>query len=118
MHILYVDDEPSMLELTKSYLEATEDAEVVTCSSAREALGLIPSESFDAVISDYQMPEMDGIELLKAVRRDWPHIPFILFTGRGNKIRVVSPFFFQPNHWVHNVLDMDERPESREATDR
>ncbi len=85
MRILYVDDEPKLLEIAKSFIEATSDAEVVTCGSAAEALDLIPSQGYKAVISDYQMPEMDGIEFLKIVRQRWPSMPFILFTGRGRE---------------------------------
>ncbi len=85
MRILYVDDEPKLLEIAKSYIEATSDAEVVTCGSAAEALELIPSQGYKAVISDYQMPEMDGIEFLKVVRSRWPSLPFILFTGKGRE---------------------------------
>jgi CheY-like chemotaxis protein len=46
---------------------------------------LITSQHFDAVISDYQMPGMGGIELLKAVRSKGSNVPFVLFTGRGRE---------------------------------
>ena len=58
---------------------------VRTCSSGTEAMQLILSDDFNAVISDYQMPGMDGIDLLKAVRERRPTLPFVLFTGKGRE---------------------------------
>lgn len=74
-----------MLEVTKSFLEAIGEAEVLTCGSAIEALELIPNQRVKAIVSDYQMPGMDGIEFLKVVRARWPNMPFILFTGKGRE---------------------------------
>ncbi len=83
--ILYVDDERPLLELTKSYLESKGDFEVEICNCPEEALGRIRDSTFDAIISDYQMPIMDGIELLKHVRNENIDTPFIIFTGRGRE---------------------------------
>lgn len=88
--LLYVDDEPALLELCRVFLEREGDISVVTVHSAGEALERIKNERFDAVISDYQMPELDGITLLKKVRAASPDIPFILFTGRGREEIVIE----------------------------
>ena len=58
---------------------------VRTVVTGKEALDLLGHTDFDAIISDYQMPEMDGIELLKTVRKTFGNIPFILFTWRGRR---------------------------------
>lgn len=42
------------------------------------------NEPIDCIIGDYQMPGMDGIELLRAVRAEFPDLPFVLFTGKGS----------------------------------
>ena len=84
--LLYVDDEPALLEIGQVFLEGTGEFTVRTVVSGREALDLLGRASFDAIISDYQMPEMDGIELLKAVRKTSGNIPFILFTTGGEEI--------------------------------
>ncbi len=55
-----------------------------------EALTLLKSKTFDLVISDYQMPDMDGIAFLKAVRERFGDLPFILFTGRGREEVVIE----------------------------
>jgi len=83
--VLYVDDEEGLLEIAKLFLERTGEFTVETISSARGALDLLASRSFDAIISDYQMPEIDGIGFLKTARSQFGDIPFILFTGRGRE---------------------------------
>ncbi|MCD6209657.1 MAG: response regulator [Methanophagales archaeon] len=88
IRILHVDDEPADLEITRILIkrEAKRDFEIVGVLSAKEALKRLETEHFDAIIADYKMPEMDGIELLEAVRGSedvYAHVPFILFTGKG-----------------------------------
>ncbi len=88
--LLYVDDEPDLLDLCKIFLEREGEFSVVTVTSAPGALQLLKERTFDAIISDYQMPVMDGIEFLKKVRMDFKDIPFILFTGRGREEVVIE----------------------------
>lgn len=91
MHaILYVDDEPDLLELGKLFLEQSDDMRVETVRSPREALERIASTHFDCIVSDYLMPEMDGIAFLKVVRSRPDRIPFILYTGRGREDVVID----------------------------
>ena len=88
--LLYVDDEPDLLDLCKLFLEREGEFSVVTVTSAPDALELLKERTFDAIISDYQMPAMDGIEFLKKVRIDFKDTPFILFTGRGREEVVIE----------------------------
>jgi PAS domain S-box-containing protein len=88
--VLYVDDEPDLLEIGKLFLEKDGRLSVDVITSAPGALSLMASTSYDAIISDYQMPEMDGIEFLKQVRSSGNSIPFILFTGRGREEIVIK----------------------------
>jgi PAS domain S-box-containing protein len=88
--ILYVDDEPTLLELGKLFLERTGQCSVDTVSSAPQALKKLNSKPYDAIISDYEMPEMNGIEFLKTVRTSGNQLPFILFTGRGREEVVIQ----------------------------
>jgi PAS domain S-box-containing protein len=88
--ILYVDDEEALLDLGKIFLERDGTMAVETLTSAAAALDRIKSVPFDVVISDYQMPDMDGIEFLKAVRARFSDLPFILFTGRGREEVVIQ----------------------------
>ena len=88
--VLYVDDEPDLLEVVRLYLERTGEFDVTTSTSAQKALSGPAIRSCDAIISDYQMPGMDGIMFLKAVREQFGDLPFILFTGRGREEVVIE----------------------------
>jgi len=87
IQVLMVDDDPVIMELTKTFLEKSGSISVDMVSSARAAIEKLLTEAsrYDVVVSDYAMPEMDGITLLKAVRERDPEIPFILFTGRSRE---------------------------------
>ncbi|WP_424004084.1 response regulator [Haloarcula salina] len=82
---LVVDDSDFFAEMTADTLTQEHDIDAVAATGASEALERLESGGFDCVVSDYEMPEMDGLELLDEIRRDNPSIPFILLTGRGDE---------------------------------
>ena len=88
--VLYVDDERGLLEIGKLFLEETGQFKVDIITSAQAALALIHTKNYDAIISDYQMPGVDGIGFLKELRTSGNPIPFILFTGRGREEVVIQ----------------------------
>jgi|GEM_PF-1557733 len=83
--VLYIDDEPALLDIGKGFLELSGQLEVSIEKSALRALARLSKETFDVVISDYQMPELNGLELLTALRARGDLTPFIIFTGRGRE---------------------------------
>ena len=85
IRVLCVDDETSFLISTKQILELKGAFHVETVSSVNKALQKVGSETFDVIVSDYQMPEKDGLDLLKELRENGNYIPFILFTGKGRE---------------------------------
>ena len=88
--ILYVDDEPELLGLCKIFLEQDREFQVTPIASVEEGLDCLAKKPFDVIISDYQMPNIDGLEFLKRVRAKNEDIPFILFTGRGREEVVIE----------------------------
>ncbi|MFW9914638.1 MAG: response regulator [Candidatus Thorarchaeota archaeon] len=84
--VLLVDDDKVLLEIAEAYLVKTQPAiQLVTTTSGFDALRLLTKEHFDVVVVDYQMPDMDGLELLERLRAQGNFIPFIMFTGRGRE---------------------------------
>ncbi|MDD5143061.1 PAS domain S-box protein [Methanoregula sp.] len=90
IRVLYVDDERDLLEVGKLFLEESGEFSVTTIVSPNAALDLLQKEHFDAIVSDYQMDELDGIRFLQAARERFPIVPFILFTGRGREEVVIQ----------------------------
>jgi PAS domain S-box-containing protein len=86
IEVLHVDDDLQYAELTATYLHRENerlDVEIVT--SASEGLTAIAQNDFDCIISDYDMPDQNGIEFLQAIRETEPELPFILYTGKGSE---------------------------------
>lgn len=84
--VLLVDDERSFLELTKIYLEKEGGLNVITSPSAREGLKILDERDIDVIVSDYQMPGMDGLGFLEEVKKNREmQIPFIIFTEKGRE---------------------------------
>ena len=98
--VLYVDDEPSLLEICKEFLEQSGALVIDTCLSADEARERLASKRYDAIVSDYQMPVMNGIEFLKYVRMNHGDIPFILFTGKGREEVVIEALNFGADFYL------------------
>jgi len=90
--VLCVDDDPDYLDITKNCLDEPGVMRVTTALSVPLALKEMEKNKFDVVVSDYQMPGMNGIEFLRAIRKENPHLPFILFTGKGGKDIVIEAF--------------------------
>ena len=90
LSILYVDDEPDLLEIGKLFLEESGVYTIDTSISAADALIRLEQKKFDAIISDYQMPGMDGIKFLQVLRNRGDKIPFIIFTGRGREEVIIE----------------------------
>lgn len=109
--VLYVDDERAFLDLGKIFLERNGELFLESAQSGKEALEKLRSNSYDAIVSDYQMPELDGIELLKEVRQSYDYIPFILFTGKGREEIVIEAI----NHGADFYLQKGGSPTAQFA---
>ena len=78
--VLVVDDDPKLTAVTSAYLGRLDDVAVEARADPEAALARL-DETVDCVVSDYEMPEMDGLDVLATVRRDHPGMPVILFSG-------------------------------------
>ncbi|MFN3395461.1 MAG: sigma-54-dependent transcriptional regulator [Thermodesulfovibrionales bacterium] len=86
--ILIVDDEINTLRVLKTALGKS--YEITTARNAEEALSILDSGGVNLILSDYRLPDMDGIELLKRVRGRLPDIPFVIITAYGTIERAVE----------------------------
>ena len=85
IRVLHVDDDNGFLKVAKQCLEVQGEIVVDTASSVNEALEKLKKKDYDAIVSDYQMPDKDGLEFLKELRQKGNTIPFIVFTGKGRE---------------------------------
>jgi glycosyltransferase involved in cell wall biosynthesis/CheY-like chemotaxis protein len=83
--VLLVEDDPDVLELTRLFLERDLELNIDVCSSVKEALRKLNQKIYNVIVSDYIMPEIDGIQLLKTLKFQGIETPFILFTGKGGE---------------------------------
>jgi DNA-binding NtrC family response regulator len=88
--IVIVDDEEMVLTSLSTFLSLETDYEIKTFTSAKGALEFITDNTIDLVISDYLMPEMDGISFLARVRELKPEIPRIILTGYADKENAIK----------------------------
>ncbi len=88
--IVIVDDEDMVLTSLNSFLNLETDYDVKTFVSVKEALEYIKTGRVDLVVSDYLMPEMDGISFLGKVREIKPEVPRIILTGYADKENAIK----------------------------
>ena len=103
--VLYVDDEPVLLEIAKIFLEKSQEFTIDITTSANEVLKSDKIKSYDAIISDYQMPGMDGITFLKHVHTEYGDIPFIIFTGKGREDVVIAALNNGADFYLNKGID-------------
>lgn len=108
IRVLHVYDEPGLLKIAKQLLETEGQFQVDTASTAEEAREKMKKETYDAVVSDYQMSGKDGLELLKDLRQNESAVPFIIFTGKGREEIAIKAL----NLGADRYLDKNGDPET------
>ena len=83
--VLVVEDSPVMRGLIGSLVDEIEDIEAVEVENGLEALRVLPKESFDLIITDINMPNINGLELLSFIRNNPQHVntPVLVVTTEG-----------------------------------
>lgn len=105
--VLLVDDEKDFLEVMAERM-AARGIEVSTASSAAEAIRLAEKESFDAIIVDLMMPEMDGIEALKLLKKKKPETQVILLTGHATLEKGIEAMKLGAVDFLEKPADMNQ----------
>ncbi|OLS27294.1 MAG: Response regulator SaeR [Candidatus Heimdallarchaeota archaeon LC_3] len=111
IRILHVDDEEFFLEasntlLKKDYLHKF-NIDMITFRSVKPALELLKREDVDVIISDYQMPDVDGLEFLSILREANNNTPFIILTGRGREEVVIKALNLGADYYIQKGLDIN-----------
>jgi PAS domain S-box-containing protein len=109
IHVLHVDDDREFVELAALLLER-ESASLSVTTETNVAAGLerIESSPVDCVVSDYDMPRLDGLEFLRAVREREPDLPFVLFTGKGSEEIASAAISAGVNDYLQKVSGTDQ----------
>jgi len=101
INILFVDDDVDVLKQSEIMLSKQDDEfDIETAVSGEEALDLLSKDDFDIIISDYKMPSMDGIELLKNVRDKNIEKPFIILTAAGDEETAMDALNFGADRYI------------------
>jgi PAS domain S-box-containing protein len=86
IRVLHVEDEQALAELVAEMLHREHNLfSVETVPNASEGLERLEADSYDCIVSDYDMPGQNGIEFLENLREEYPDLPFILYTGKGSE---------------------------------
>lgn len=113
--LLIVDDEPDILESLRMIIEAAGEVDVLCAASGREALGILADRPVDLILSDYKMPEMNGLEFLQQAQKIAPGTERMLITAypdldlalkaineQGVRNVIVKPF--DPDAVIDNIF--------------
>lgn len=107
IRVLHVDDDLSMLEISKQILMDMGNFEIVTAFCVDEAFKKLSTGQFDVVISDYEMPQKNGLQFLESLRDQRNGIPFILFTGKGREEVAINALNLGADGYINKTGDTE-----------
>ena len=107
IRILIVEDEALMSNLLGSFF-AEQQFRTSACTSGEEALARIESERYDLVLSDINLPEMSGLELLERIRATRPDLPVIVMTAFGSISSAVEAMKLGAEDYISKPFQLDE----------
>ena len=92
INILVVDDFPTMRRIVRTLLKELGFSNVEEAEDGREALAKLREGQFDLVVSDWNMPNLDGLEMLKQIRADdaLKHLPVLMVTAEAKKENIIA----------------------------
>jgi DNA-binding NtrC family response regulator len=104
--VLLVDDEKDFLEVLGERM-TIRGMDVSTTASAAEALKITENQSFDAIVLDLMMPEMDGLQLLQSIKAKNPELQVILLTGHGSIEKGVEAMRLGAMDFIEKPADLE-----------
>ena len=118
MKIMLVDDEKRFLETTRKLL-ARKGLEILTANSGRQALDILQGKRVHIVVLDVKMPDMDGIETLKAIKKHHPMVEVIMLTGHATVESAIDGLKSGATDYLMKPTGIDELIEkAQEAFDK
>jgi DNA-binding NtrC family response regulator len=105
--ILVIDDAIDTLEMMTAYLKA-EGYESVTSETGKHALELIDAENFEVVLTDLQLPDLNGIELVKQIKERSPETEIIMISGYGSVSKAVEATKAGAFYFIEKPIEFDE----------
>jgi DNA-binding NtrC family response regulator len=106
IRVLHVDDDSSLLEISKQIMmDMDASLEFDSINSVDEAFKKLSIGQYDVVISDYEMPQKNGLQFLKELREQKNQIPFILFTGKGREEVAINALNLGANRYINKNGD-------------
>jgi DNA-binding NtrC family response regulator len=105
--ILIAEDEKTQRDLLEGFLRK-EGFSVEAVGNGREALGKLEGDPFDVVLLDYKMPELDGLQTLKEIRRLYPDLPVVMMTAYGTVETAVACMKQGALDYLTKPIDLDE----------
>ena len=115
--VLIVDDQQSMRGIAKYILNQLGFKDIIEAKSGRDALGKLEKSNVDLIISDWNMDDIDGLTLLKVIRKHprTQTMPFIMATGRSDKEQVKEAISFGVNNYIIKPFDASTMKKRIEA---
>ncbi len=107
LRVLLVDDEQEFLEPMAARL-AHRYISCMTAQSGEQALRLLNKDAFDCAVVDVRMPVMDGLELLRRIRKDFPNLPVILLTGHASVELGIQGMELGAFEYLMKPVELDE----------
>ncbi|MFW9787748.1 MAG: PAS domain S-box protein [Candidatus Thorarchaeota archaeon] len=107
--VLFIDDDEDTLYIAKNYLGNDSRFDISFCSSSQKALRKLKQDNFDLIVSDHEMPDITGLNLLETLRRKGEDIPFIIFTGRSREDLAITALNLGAAYFVKKGGDSESQ---------
>jgi CheY-like chemotaxis protein len=109
IRVLHIDDDPGFLSISKEILYGMNtNFKIDFVLNAEEAEQRLATQDYDVVVADYELPTLNGLELLQKLRKQGNELPFILFTGKGREEIAKQALNCGADGYVNKPGDIEE----------